>query len=418
MRTRALLSLSLVILQLLSCPLLCGSVSGADWPRWRGPGGDGVSQETDWNDQWPSSGPPVRWRAEVGTGFSSVVVADGRLFTLGNRDNVDVVSCLDAKTGQPVWTHQYDCPLDDRFFEGGPTSTPTVDGDRLFTLSRQGDLFCFDAASGKIVWSKNIAEETQASVPGWGFAASPVVHENLLLLNVGDAGTAVDKTNGDVVWTSGNGEAGYMTPHPLQLDQQWFVLVASGRAYQCVALDTGKLAWRHRWLTTYGCNAADPIVDGNQIFISSGYNRGAALLQVSPSAAKVEWANKEMQNQLNSSVKIGPWVYGFSGNDTGEVELKCIEFATGQPRWAESGLGLGSLMAAGERLIILSGEGELVIAKASPDGFAPSARAQVLEGKCWTVPVLANGSIYCRNATGQLVCIDVQSPTSTATTKE
>ena len=160
------------------------------------------------------------------------------------------------------------------------------------------------------------------------------------------------------------------------------------------------------------------LVDGRLAFISSGYNRGAALLDMTATAAQVVWANKEMQNQLNSSVKIGPYVYGFSGNDTGEVELKCIEFATGQPRWSSPGLGLGSLMAAGERLIILSADGELLIADASPDEFRPTARAKVLTGKCWTVPVLANGNIYCRNAAGELVCINVQSATSSESTKE
>lgn len=389
----------------------CNFVTAEDWPRWRGPQGNGISRETRWNHRWPKDGPKLQWRANVGVGFSSMVVSHGRVFTIGNRDNVDTVWCLDSADGKVLWQHDYESPLDDRFFEGGPTSTPTIDGDRVYTLGRQGDLFCFQTQDGKVVWSNNIAQTTEASVPGWGFAGSPVVHGNLLLLNVGEAGTAVDKDTGELMWTSGNGEAGYMTPHPLKLDDRWYVLIASGRAYQCVDIDSGTLAWRHRWLTTYGCNAADPLVDGNRVFISSGYNRGAALLEVTPAEAKVVWANKELQNQLSSSVKIGDYVYGFNGNDTGEVELKCIDFSTGTPAWSHSDFGLGSLMASGDRLIILSDDGELVVAPASPKNFEPVARAKILDGKCWTVPVLANGYIYARSAAGSLVCIDVQPST-------
>ena len=399
---------------ILACALLfwlCLTLRAEDWHRWRGPRADGISNETTWTHQWPTSGPAIRWRADVGVGFSSVVVADGRLFTIGNSENVDTVWCFDALTGNVIWQHAYESALDDRFFEGGPTSTPTVDGDRVYTLGRQGDLFCFQAQDGNIVWSKNIAQETEASIPGWGFAGSPLVHDQLLILNVGEAGTAIDKMTGEVVWTSGSGEAGYMTPHRLKIGDRWYALIASGRAYQCVDLESGALAWRHRWLTTYGCNAADPIVDGSRVFISSGYNRGAALLDVTATAANVVWANKEMQNQLNSSIKIGDYVFGFDGNDTGEVQLKCIEFATGKPRWSQPGFGLGSLTAAGERLIVLSENGELLVAPASPDGFQPAARAKILDGKCWTVPVLSNGHIYGRDATGSVVCIDVRSDT-------
>lgn len=396
---------------------LLASAAAEDWGRWRGPSFDGVSKETQWSDQWPTGGPTIKWQVNVGVGFSSMAVANGRLFTIGNRDNVDSVVCLDAASGRVEWQHNYESPLDDRFFEGGPTSTPTVEGDRVYTLGRHGDLFCLGARDGKVIWSKNIAKETEANVPGWGFAGSPVVHQRLLLLSVGEAGTAVDKLTGEVVWTSA-GEAGYMTPHPINIDNHWYALIASGRAVHCVDIETGELAWRHRWLTTYGCNAADPIVDGGQVFISSGYNRGAALLDVSPKAARVVWSNKEMQNQLNSSVKLGPYLFGFDGNDTGEVKLKCIEFATGKVRWSEAGFGLGSLMAAGDRLIILSDDGQLVVARALPNGFSAIARAKVLGGKCWSVPVLANGNIHCRNAAGEIVCVDVQLLTPNATVKE
>jgi len=393
-------------------PLLLLSLStadGEDWPIWRGPSKNGVSAEKSWQHNWPVAGPNVLWKANVGIGFSSVTVADGRLFTIGNSDNQDTVICLEAQTGKVLWKHSYDCPLDDRFFEGGPTSTPTVDGDHVYTLSRQGDLFCFDAISGKIIWSKNIQQEAEVRVPGWGFSSSPVVHDNKLILNVGESGIAIDKGNGTILWKSGAGEAGYMTPHPLKIGDRWFALIASGKFYQCVDLESGTVVWKHRWLTTNGCNAADPIVDGDQVFISSGYGRGAAVLSFNRTAAKVIWNNTEMQNQLNSSVLVDGHLYGFDGDEGGEVQLRCMEFASGEVLWSHTGLGAGSLMVADNQLIILSETGELSIAPVSSKVFETTSAAKILDGKCWTVPVLSNGLIYCRNATGELACVDVSS---------
>src|SRR5436305_5508767 len=127
-----------------------------DWPCWRGPNHNGISAETGWLDDWPKDGPPVAWRASVGIGFSTVAVSNGRLYTLGNAEDKDTVYCLDAVTGKQLWTHSYDAPRDPNNFEGGPTATPTADGNRVYTISRQGDLFCFDAITGKAVWSQNI----------------------------------------------------------------------------------------------------------------------------------------------------------------------------------------------------------------------------------------------------------------------
>jgi len=387
---------------------LNASVRADDWLARRGPTADGISQESDWSDQWPEGGPPIRWRANVGIGFSSVVTQGNRLYTIGNVDNQESIHCLNTQTGKSIWQHTYECAIDDRFFEGGPTSTPTIDGVCVYSLSRQGELFCCNKENGKVLWSKNVAEETNARIPGWGFSSSPVIMPRQVLLGVGDAGLLLNKADGEIVWQSGDGEAGYMTPRIVQISGRTHALIASGKFYQCVDLETGDIKWKHRWLTTYGCNAADPIVALNKVFISSGYGRGAAVLEFNDSEAKVVWANKDMQNQLNSSILLDGRVFGFDGNEGGEVLLKCIEFATGKVLWSFPGLGAGSLMAADGKLIVLSENGDLLIAPASSTEFNPTAQAKVLDGKCWTVPVLSNKSIYCRNAAGDLVCVDVQ----------
>ncbi len=326
---------------------------------------------------------------------------------MGHANDADTVFCIDAEKGQVVWKHSYDSPLDDRFFEGGPTATPTVDDERVYSLGRQGDLFCFDAATGKIQWSKNVAQEAGVRIPGWGFSASPVVHDDRLILNVGQSGMAIHKQTGEILWKSGDSDAGYMTPFPIQIDGRWFALIASGKFYQCVRLENGEVVWKHRWLTTNGCNAADPLVQGNLAFISSGYGRGAALLSFDAASAQVVWANTEMQNQLQSSVLVDGYIYGFDGDEGGEVQLKCLELASGEVRWSFSGLGAGSLMVADKHLIVLSDSGELLVAPVSNSLFKATAKAKILEGKCWTVPVLSNGKIYCRNAAGDLACVNV-----------
>jgi outer membrane protein assembly factor BamB len=382
--------------------------SADDWPRWRGPNHNGISAETRWLDSWPKGGPTVAWRSAVGTGFASVAVSRGRLYTLGNTDNADTVYCLDAATGQPLWKHAYEAPRDPHLFEGGPTATPAVDGDRVYTLSRRGDLFCLHAATGAVAWSKNVVQETNQRVPGWGLAGSPLVHGDLLLLNLGDAGAAFDKATGKLLWSSAVKDAGYSSPVPFRRGGEWFGVFSSEDAYVAVNLRTGKELWRMHWVTRFGLNATDPIVVGEQVFLSSGYNKGSALLAMVEGEPKVVWQNKSLRNQLNSSVLLDGFLYGIDGDTSGRTRLRCVELKTGAVRWETEGLGCGSLTAAGGKLIVLSERGELVVAPASPEKFQPSARTKVLDGKCWTVPVLANGRIYCRNADGDLVCVDVR----------
>jgi outer membrane protein assembly factor BamB len=381
-----------------------------DWPQWRGPRHDGISSESGWLDHWPPEGPKIAWKADVGTGFSSFAVSKGRVFTLGNTGDADTVTCLDADSGRTLWSHGYPADLDANLFEGGPTSTPSVDGDRLYTLGRKGELFCFEAASGKIAWSKNVQKETGAAIPSWGFSGSPLVHDDLVILNVGESGLALEKATGRLAWKSGAREPGYSTPFPLRRGDGWLVLLGSGKAYLAVDVRTGREAWTVRWNTQYGANAADPVVDGDRVFISSGYGKGAALLSLGSGEPGIVWQSKVMRNQMNPCVLLAGRVYGVDGNDRERTQLKCVELASGTEKWAQVITGGGSITAADGKVLVLAGDGELVVAPASPEGFKPTARARILEGKCWTVPVLANGRIYARTAGGQVVCVDVRRP--------
>lgn len=393
---------------LLLAPAMVTLTTAADWPHWRGPDRNGISKETGWRSEWPADGPPVAWKADVGTGFASFSVADGRVYTTGHASDKDTVYCFDAASGKAIWKHTYDAELGDKYYEGGTSATPTVAGGQVFHLSRWGDAMCLDAATGKVVWSKNLAEETSAPVPDWGFAGSPAVLGDTVLLSMGQHGLAVSRNKGDVLWKSGEKPAGYSTPVPFSSGGTRGAIFSSDKAWFGVDVANGKVLWEFPWNTRYGVNAADPVLaaDG-QIFVASGYSRGCALLQISDGKPAKLWENKAMRSQFNSCVLIDGHLYGPDGNDSEKASLKCIELKSGEVKWEKKGFSVGGVTAADGKLIALSGQGELFIAPASPEKFAPISEAQVLGGKCWTTPVLANGRIYCRNAAGDVVCLNV-----------
>ena len=394
-----------------------GSVDSgaADWPHWRGPSRDGLSTESGWSVAWPKDGPRKLWEARVGTGFSSVSVSGGRAYTIGNSNDKDTVYCFDANTGAELWKQSYDEPLDSHFYEGGASSTPTVAGDAVYVLSRKGRIARYESASGKIVWEKNIARETGAAVPEWGFAGSPLVEGASLLFNVGSFGTAVDAATGKLLWTTGKEASGYATPVPYTAGGTRAVLCFAAKALVAVSVKDGKELWRFPWVTSYDVNAADPIIAGDRVFLSSGYGRGAALLRVEGHQVTKLWENKHLRNQFNSSVLIGGHLYGLDDNHGDKSSnLRCVELETGVVKWKEPSVRPGGLIAADGKLIAVSDKGELVICAAAPDAFQPLARAQVLGGKCWTTPTLAHGRIYLRNSKGTVVCLDVKNAPTAA----
>lgn len=378
-----------------------------DWPRWRGPHLNGISQEKGWSSQWPAEGPRKLWSAKVGIGFSSFSVASGKVLTLGNHNNQDSVFCLDAKAGTLLWKHTYDCPLDPRYYDGGTSATPTMDGDKVYSLSRKGHLFCFNLADGKVVWQKNLTKDLGVEIPEWGFASSPLIEGDLLIVNVGSAGTALKKSNGEVAWTSGKGPSGYSSAVPYEHAGKRYVAMASHEHVLAAEVATGKTAWMHPWKTDYNINAADPVIQGSEVFISSGYNHGAALLKLTDATPTVLWENKSLHTQFSTAVLIGGHLYGIDGNNGRDCSLKCVAWQTGQTVWEKKGAGMGSLMAADGKLLVMWEKGAITVVNATPQAYQELSRAQVLGGKSWTQPVLSNGRLYCRNSVGEVVCLDV-----------
>ncbi len=407
---------TVVMLAAFAVPGMAKDETGAapgEWPNWRGPAKNGISAERGWLAQWPDYGPDVLWDAAVGTGFSSLSIKNLRLYTMGNtatsskdEDQTDQVFCLDAVTGVEIWKHTYPCELAPVYYKGGPSATPTVDGDRVYTFSKFGHLFCLDAKTGKVVWSRNITEQDKLAPPKWGFAGSVLVLGDLLVLNAGAGGIALDKKTGEVAWKTEGGMSGYSTPLPFEVNGQKGLAMFASDGLVAVDPATGKTLWKQPWKTSYDVNASDPIFSGDTVFISTGYGSGCALVKVGRDGLETVWRNKEMSNQCNSCVLWDGYLYGFNGNVGGKGVLRCLDLKTGDVKWSKNGLGTGSLMLADGKLIILSENGILVIAKAVPDRYEELQRSKILNGLCWTVPVLCNGRIYARCAEGELVCVD------------
>ncbi len=385
-----------------------------DWPQWRGTRRDGVSDETKWDTKWPEAGPKQLWKISVGPGASSMAVSRGRLYTVGNISDKDIVYCLDAETGKEIWRYSYPCPLDARQFEGGPAVTPTVDDNHVYTLSHEGDLFCLDAASGKVVWSKNLPKDFDGRRPRWGYAGSPVIVDKLLIVDAGGRGTstvALDKLTGDLVWKAGQDDASYGAPIAFEYGGKKCVALFNAFGLVVREVATGAEVARHPWKTSYDVNATTPIVAGDKIFIASGYSKGGALIQLDSTGPQVLWQTKNMRNQFATCVLWKGNLYGFD-----DSTLTCLDFASGDVQWKQQGLGKGTVVLAGGRLVVLSETGELVIANAAPVKFKELARASVLTGRCWVAPVLSDGKIYCRNNAGDLVCLDVRAAGPAAAT--
>jgi len=401
MRWQQFTRLAALVVFTISLTFAPGTACAADWPQWRGPNRDGVSAEKGWS----TAAPKVLWKASLGPGCSSFAVVDDRVFTMGNDKDTGSVYCIDAKSGKILWQYSYPSPLDPKMFEGGQCSTPTVDGDSVFALGRQGQFFCLNKATGAMVWSKNFPADFGAKVASWGYSGSPLVLGDKVITEAGGKGAsavAFDKASGKVIWQAGDDAQSYASPYAFTQDGKQ--CVAFFNAFGLVVREAadGKEVMRYPWKTSWDINAATPLVADGKILIASDYGHGAALLPLDAAEPKPLWESKEMKNKMNSCVLWQGNLYGFD-----EGALTCMEFATGKVKWQQKGMGLGSLMLADGKLIIQAEDGALVIAEASPEAYKEISKTPAVPAKTWVSPVLANGKIYCRNNNGEAVCFDV-----------
>ena len=381
-----------------------------DWP-WRGPNHDGISDETGLKLSWDDE-PKQLWKAKIGEGYSSVVVHGGKVFTMGldKRSKTEIVRCLDAKTGDEVWAHSYKSTFKPKFYDGGTSGTPTVDGEQVYVLSQTGLLMSLNRSDGKPKWEKDLAAELGFKIGTWGLTGAPVVSGDLLILNAGSYGVGVEKQTGKVAWSSGKGQNGYSTPVLFEQGGKTLVAIFAADGLHALVPATGKRVWFFPWKTKYEVNAADPIfLEGGRVFISSGYDRGCAMLKLNGGdKPELLWTNNDMRNQFNPSIHLDGFLYGVDGNTSNKATLNCLDAKNGDVKWKGPKIGSGSLISAMGKLIIFTERCELIIADPSPDGFKPTSRAQILGDKCWTTPSLADGLLYVRNHRGDLACISLK----------
>jgi len=430
-------SLSVVALAL----VLVGVAAAADravstdsatalWPQWRGPHRDAIASDTGLNHAWGEKGPPLLWKASgFGGGFSSISIADGKIFSMGDRDNEEFVVAVDQLDGHNLWTTKISKAWGDKGYLG-PRCTPTIDGKRAYVVSVYGDVVCLDTDKGAVLWQKNFAKDFGGKMmSGWGFSESPLVDGQKLVCTPGgpEAGiVALDKNTGAEIWRSkipefGDGGKDGAAYSSIVISEACGVkqyVQLMGRGVVGVEAATGKYLWGYGKVANKTANIPTPIVHGDYVFCSTGYGAGAALLKLNRTPTGVEaeevWflEAKKLQNHHGGMVMVGKYLYGGTGHNAGFPV--CVEWETGNIVW-NGGRGPGSGSAA---VVYADGyfylryqNGIFAEIEATPDGYKLRGSFEIPESKekpSWAHPVVAGGRLYLREQ-DNLFCYDLKS---------
>ena len=397
-----------LLLSLIAALSVPAALDAGDWTNWRGPNHDGISAETDIRVSWSES-PRVLWEREVGSAFSAVTGAGERVYTCGTRGGKQVLLCLDATKGDEVWASDIEKELEERQGGDGTRATPAVHGGKVWVLGAHGRLLCADAATGREVWSRTFGNK-----PSWAYSGSVLIEGDLAVVSPGEedgALLALDKDTGLEVWKAGDDEAGYATPYPFTFEGERYIAGFLAERLLVVAAKSGEEVWSTKWKTSYDVNAATPIFHDGRLFISSGYGTGAALFRLEKKGAKLDaetvWRSKVIRSKFQTCILWGGHLYGAD-----ESSLKCVDFLTGRELWSERRVEgrstqHGTVAMAGGHIFFLTGDGWLFAAKASPEGFRPTASARPLRGRCWTVPTIHEGRLFVRSL-DTVVCLDLR----------
>jgi outer membrane protein assembly factor BamB len=376
------------------------------WTNFRGPARDGRYDEQPIRTNW-QGGLQQLWKQPSGGGYSSFSVADGVAYTIEQRREQEVVAAYNIDNGRELWTHGWDAMFHPDDTGDGPRSTPTWHEGRLYALGAMGELRCLDARSGKLIWSKNILKENGASNLSWGMAASPLVVDDKVIVIPGGANgksiVAYNARTGAHVWGALGDTASYTSPMLVTLAGRRQILAVTARRLVGIAPEDGTVLWDFPWANSIGINVAQPIVVGpSRLFISAGYGKGAALVELTGAGGKLSaasvWERASMKNKFNSSVLHEGHVYGLD-----EGMLTCVDVATGEQKWKARGYGYGQVVLASGHLIVTTEEGEIALVRATPAGHTELARFPALQGRTWNVPAISGGRLLVRNAT-EMAC--------------
>ena len=379
-----------------------GQTAPGDWPQWRGPDRSAISRETGLLPQWPSGGPALVWSsANLGAGYGSIATRGDRIFVQGLRAGQSIVSALNRDTGKSVWSKALGAGVEnDR--GSGPRGTPTIDGDRLYVLTENGDLACLKH-DGTMVWQRNILKDFGGRNTPWLISESPLVDANQVIVSPGGRGAsmvALDKMSGATIWTSKelSDEAGYASPIVADVQGIRAVMTLTAEAGIGVRASDGKLLWRYTPVANNTANAATPVFSDNKVFYTSDYGTGGALLSLRAEDGQFRvqevYFTREMQNHHGGVVLVNGYLYGFNN-----AILTCLEFATGKMAWRHRSVGKGSLSYADGHLYILGEDHVVGLVEATPAGYRETGRFDIrdLGGPAWAHPVVSGGRLYIRN---------------------
>jgi len=396
-----------------------GTVRGQspnNWLQWGGPSRNFMSDSKGLASSWPAGGPKKLWSRALGEGHSSILVENGRLYTMyrqvtrppqGRTTHEEAVAAFDAATGKTLWEFKYPAPPDGiDFGEGfGPHSTPLIAGNRVFATSSRSQLFALDKTTGKQIWSHDLVQEYRAIPTSRGYSCSPILYNGTIIVTMGgpDQGVAAfDQQTGKLVWKSGYFVWAPASPILIDVDKQPQLVVFAGDLITGMDPASGRVLWSHPHKTDWGLNISTPVWSptDHMLFLSSAYGTGSRALELRQTAGKTtvteKWASNRMRVHIGTVIRLGDYVYGSSG-DFGPAFISAVDMKSGKIAWQDRSFARAQLLHADGKLIVLDEDGALGLATVTPQGLKVLARADVLTSRAWTPPTLAGTTLYVRD---------------------
>jgi outer membrane protein assembly factor BamB len=387
-----------------------------DWPGFRGPDRDGAVHGVRIATDWKTDPPKLVWRQRVGPGWSSVVVVGDRLFTQEQRGPAEAVVCLDAATGREVWAHEDNARFWESTAGAGPRATPTFADGRLFALGATGILNCLDAATGERKWFHDVAADSGAKLPIWGFVSSPLVVGDVVVVFAGGEGPrnllAYRTGSGKEAWSAAVGPNSYTSPQPASIGGKPQILILTDRGLTAVDPASGAVLWEHSIPVQGVPRSIQPHPLGkSQVLISSEADLGTALIDVARDggawAASERWASRELKPAFNDFVLHDGFIYGFDGSTS--CVFCCVDAQTGRRRWKAGRYDHGQVLLLADQalLLVVSEDGAAILVAANPERHQEIGRFQAVQGKTWNHPVIAHGRLYVRNGE-EMACYELK----------
>jgi outer membrane protein assembly factor BamB len=380
------------------------------WTDFLGPNREGRYDQMPILTSWPASGLAQQWKQPVGGGYASFSVADGRAYTIEQRRANEAVTAYDVLTGRELWAHTYPAQFEEPLGGPGPRATPVYHDGWLYSLGATGELLCLNASSGKVKWSKNILTDNSTKNIQWAMSASPlIVDDKVIVLPGGADGKSVvayNRLTGERMWSSMNDRATYASPVLVTLAGRLQIVVVTAENIAGLGVDDGQVIWTFPWSVQNEISCARPLVVGdNRVFVSSGYGKGSVVLEIAKAeagfTARPVWQNTRMKNKFNHSVTKDGYIYGLD-----ESILACVDANTGDLKWKGGRYGYGQLLLAGDHLVVLTEEGEVVLVEATPEAHREKAHFKAIEGKTWNIPAIDHGMLLVRNA-NEMACFRI-----------